>query len=121
MHGIFDRRRFLVSVSASPWFLSATARGTGAEKATSNDPFYFIVAADPQLFWGPLELWQRTIEEANRLQPAFMVVCGDPMALIKWYLSPRHSVYAVQLALAGGSGESVGQPSPILKSSMHCK
>lgn len=75
-----DRRGFLVGASGAA---AATWLGPfGAGRAEANaegDPseFFFLVAADPQLFWGPVELWQETIDHANRLKPAFLVVCGD--------------------------------------------
>jgi len=45
--------------------------------AGQDDSFFFIQMADPQLFWGPADLWQTAIDHANRLKPAFVVVCGD--------------------------------------------
>lgn len=43
----------------------------------AQDGFFFIHAADPQLFWGSVENWERTVAETNRLGPAFLVVAGD--------------------------------------------
>jgi hypothetical protein len=40
-------------------------------------PFFFIHMADPQLIWGPEKWWHKSIELANRLKPAFVVVGGD--------------------------------------------
>ncbi len=48
-----------------------------AELQSSNKPFFFVHLADPQLFWGPLELWKKAIESVNRLKPSFAVVGGD--------------------------------------------
>lgn len=45
--------------------------------APQDDSFFFIQMADPQLFWGPANLWQTAIDHASRLKPAFVVVCGD--------------------------------------------
>ena len=45
--------------------------------ADSDDDFFFIVGADPQLFWGPAELWAKAVEHINRLGPALAVICGD--------------------------------------------
>ena len=45
-------------------------------------PFFFIVMADPQIGWNQdgynsEELFGEAINEANRLQPDFVVMCGD--------------------------------------------
>jgi 3',5'-cyclic AMP phosphodiesterase CpdA len=49
-------------------------------------PFFFIVMADPQIEWNAEqngvfynseELFARAVEEANLLQPDFVVMCGD--------------------------------------------
>lgn len=63
----------LVAVGVMPMAGCGVPTGDG----TRPKPFFFVVAADPQLFWGPLEKWQETIQHVNRLKPAFMVVCGD--------------------------------------------
>ena len=42
-----------------------------------DERYFFIQMADPQLFWGPVKFWQTAIDHANRLRPAFVVVCGD--------------------------------------------
>lgn len=49
----------------------------GQQAATQPERFFFILMADPQIPWGPRELWEKAIAEANRLKPAFVVVCGD--------------------------------------------
>lgn len=57
----------------------------GEEPEGWQGPFFFIQMADPQLGFstdnGPLdvdvELFRRAVQHANRLQPAFVVVCGD--------------------------------------------
>lgn len=72
-----DRRTFLGGALATPWAVSLACRRAGAGEAEEPCRFFFVVAADPQLFWGPLELWQKAIAEVNRLKPAFLVVCGD--------------------------------------------
>ena len=40
-------------------------------------PFFFVHVADPQLFWGRLEMWEKAIASVNQLKPAFVVVGGD--------------------------------------------
>jgi len=47
------------------------------DAAEGKGGFCFFVMADPQLFWGPKESWDRAIGCANRLKPDFVVVCGD--------------------------------------------
>ncbi len=60
---------------------AATMPGSAWGKSGSDEmaakPFFFIQMADPQLFWGSQELWATAIGHANRLKPAFVVVCGD--------------------------------------------
>lgn len=48
-------------------------------KSESVEPYFFVVAADPQLLWKQKDdsNWRRTIKEVNRLGPDFMIVCGD--------------------------------------------
>jgi 3',5'-cyclic AMP phosphodiesterase CpdA len=48
-----------------------------ATEATEPGDFFFIVAADPQLFWGSEADWARAVEHVNRLKPPLAVVCGD--------------------------------------------
>ena len=47
------------------------------QAAPTDESFFFIQMADPQLPWGPAELWEKAVGEANRLRPAFVVVTGD--------------------------------------------
>ncbi|MHC4399638.1 MAG: metallophosphoesterase [Planctomycetota bacterium] len=77
MTGRFSRRRFLAGAAAASWLVQlGTTRAWGGQPGDPA-PFFFIAAADPQLFWGPRELWEKTIDHVNRLGPAFLVVCGD--------------------------------------------
>jgi len=72
-----DRREFLAGALTAPWLVHlGTGRADAAGEA-EKCKFFFIVAADPQLFWGPLELWEKAVEHVNRLKPTFLVVCGD--------------------------------------------
>jgi 3',5'-cyclic AMP phosphodiesterase CpdA len=43
------------------------------------EPYFYVVAADPQLFFKQQDdrNWTNTIAQINRLQPDFMIVCGD--------------------------------------------
>jgi len=45
--------------------------------SNATKEYTFVVAADPQLFWGSIENWQQTIKEINKISPDFVVVCGD--------------------------------------------
>ena len=72
-----DRRAFLAGALTAPWLVDWAGRQADAEETGDFVPFFFIVAADPQLFWGPVKLWETAVAHANRLKPAFMVVCGD--------------------------------------------
>lgn len=71
------RRCFLASTLASPWLASLAGPCARAEDVDPSAPFFFVVAADPQLFWGPLKHWRTTISHINRLKPPLAVVCGD--------------------------------------------
>lgn len=46
-------------------------------KKVLEKPFFFVYVADPQLFWGSLEMWQKTIACVAQLKPAFVIVGGD--------------------------------------------
>ncbi|MBN2130941.1 MAG: metallophosphoesterase [Sedimentisphaerales bacterium] len=56
---------------AWPGLRGACAAGNG------EGGFCYFVMADPQLFWGSKEDWQRAVGCANRLKPDFVIVCGD--------------------------------------------
>jgi len=72
-----SRRQFLefTGVSVAAWGWPAWAEETAAEQ--DGPGFCFFVMADPQLFWGSKESWDKAIGYANALQPDFVVVCGD--------------------------------------------
>jgi 3',5'-cyclic AMP phosphodiesterase CpdA len=72
-----DRRALLAGALTAPWLVHPAGRRADAAETSDECRFFFVVAADPQLFWGPKELWEKTIEHVNRLKPAFLVVCGD--------------------------------------------
>ncbi len=59
--------------------LSIIASGCSSEiKGGSDTDFKFIVAADPQLFWGDnVDNWRLTIEQINKIDPDLVIVCGD--------------------------------------------
>ena len=71
-------RRDLLRVLAAGGAAAALPRPVWAGEAPARGkPFFFLQMADPQLFWGPKEQWATAIKHANRLKPAFVVVCGD--------------------------------------------
>ena len=71
------RRTFLAGALTVPWLVHPAGRKGNAAETDDACRFSFVVAADPQLFWGPRELWEKAIEHVNRLEPAFLLVCGD--------------------------------------------
>lgn len=44
---------------------------------SENGKFTFVIAADPQPFWGAIENWKQTVTEINKVAPDFVIVCGD--------------------------------------------
>jgi len=58
--------------------LPSWAKSDGSTKK-NDDSFHFFQVADTQFFWGndPVGKWKSVIAHANRLRPAFVVVCGD--------------------------------------------
>ena len=48
---------------------------TAAGDAKKPKPYFYIVAADPQLLWGQKDErnWQTTVEHINRLKPALFL------------------------------------------------
>lgn len=74
--GTPDRRRL---AAAFPLLLLMALSGcsTSQQASAGKEPFFFIQIADPQIPWGPAELWDKAITEANRLEPDLVVVCGD--------------------------------------------
>ena len=77
MSNQLTRRQFTKRALAAPALLQLGTHRAAAEDKSDPSDFFFVTAADPQLFWGPLALWQEAIRHVNRLKPAFMVVCGD--------------------------------------------
>lgn len=68
-------RRSFLAVAAGIFALLLS----GSVYAWGPDEFYFIVAADPQIWWHQEETagLEKTISVINGLKPAFVVVCGD--------------------------------------------
>lgn len=71
------RRGFLVSTTAT--IAGFTLPIPTKVKADELQEYSFVVAADPQLFWGAIENWNQTVDQINRLKadPDFLIVCGD--------------------------------------------
>lgn len=79
MNGMRRRlsRRALIRVGAVGALAWAWPVPGNAGDETQAEGFCYFVMADPQLFWGSKEDWARAIGYANRLKPAFVIVCGD--------------------------------------------
>ncbi|NQT89574.1 metallophosphoesterase [bacterium] len=79
IEGHIGRRRFIQAAGAGLGALAVGSRLAGAQATADRESFFFIQMADPQLFWGKnaLKDWAGAIDHANRLKPAFVVVCGD--------------------------------------------
>ena len=70
-------RREFSGILAGGVISTLAGRFSLASDTKAEDGFFFVVAADPQLFWGSAESWQKAVGEINRLKPGFAVVCGD--------------------------------------------
>lgn len=71
------RRDFVKNLACAGVVVSS-----GNAIAKSSD-YYYMVAADPQLWWHVDDdsAWKNTISVVNKLQPDFLVVCGDMITL----------------------------------------
>ena len=73
----------IAGLAGMSFLTSATARAAAAAAAPAGsnrgESFFFLQMADSQLFWGDdaLDRWKQAIASANRLKPAFVIVCGD--------------------------------------------
>lgn len=56
---------------------------TPSTSTAPADPWFYVVAADPQMFWKQKDAsnWRKTIDHLNRLKPDFVIVCGDMLNL----------------------------------------
>jgi 3',5'-cyclic AMP phosphodiesterase CpdA len=83
-----NARQLTRALAFATFLLSAVWANTGCRSvptAATDQPFFFIQMADPQFgfftanadFAGETANFTRAIEAANRLKPAFVVVCGD--------------------------------------------
>ena len=74
-------RRDMLRATGSLAAASMLPAWAAADDAPQKDDgsFYFFQLADTQFFWGddPVGKWRSAIAQANRLQPDFVVVCGD--------------------------------------------
>lgn len=57
--------------------VTSSTTGVDVNDSTESSGFSFVVAADPQLFRGKTEDLLKAIEHINKLEPAFVIVCGD--------------------------------------------
>jgi 3',5'-cyclic AMP phosphodiesterase CpdA len=70
-------RREFSGILAGGVISTLAGRFSLASDTKAEDGFFFVVAADPQLFMGSAESWQKAVGQINRLKPRFAVVCGD--------------------------------------------
>jgi 3',5'-cyclic AMP phosphodiesterase CpdA len=75
-------RRILATCAVHAVAISSLAGASEPHsRASANDtePYFIVVAADPQLLMNQKDdaNWRTTIEHVNRLQPDFLIVCGD--------------------------------------------
>ncbi len=73
-----NRRNFIRSLAVAGVALSTTPA-----MAWGNKGYYYMVAADPQLWWKEDDdkAWINAVSVVNELKPDFLVVCGDMLAL----------------------------------------
>ena len=72
-----NRREFIRTAGLG---VAVLATASWAEKAPATRPaapYFFIQMSDPQLYWSSVASWKRSIDHANALKPAFVVVTGD--------------------------------------------
>ncbi len=77
MNHRLNRREFLKCVGLTAASSVVGGCTTFTRRNFGREPFFFVHVADPQLFWGPLEMWQKTIAHIALLKPSFVVVGGD--------------------------------------------
>lgn len=66
-------------------------------------PWFYVVAADPQLYMKQKDdaFWRATVEGLNRLDPEFVIICGDLIHAAndpKEWLSPEKMAHHEKLA-----------------------
>ena len=69
-------QRFAIRVVGVGFLLGTFA---GSANATAPEPYFYIVAAEPQLLWDQKDErnWKEAVRHINRLEPDFVIVCGD--------------------------------------------
>jgi 3',5'-cyclic AMP phosphodiesterase CpdA len=72
-----NRRDFIKAAGIGAAALALPAGAKAADVSCDKKEFCYFVMADPQLFWGSKESWEKAIGFANKLKPDFVVVCGD--------------------------------------------
>jgi len=72
-----NRRDFIKATGISAAALALPIQAQAASTCCDKKEFSYFVMADPQLFWGTKESWEKAIGLANKLKPDFVVVCGD--------------------------------------------
>jgi len=80
MKTLFTRREMLRATGSLAAASVLPSWATADDRTKEDDgSFCFFQVADTQFFWGddPVGKWKSVIAQANRLRPAFVVVCGD--------------------------------------------
>lgn len=72
-----NRREFVKVAGASTIAWTWPSLMATVQAKEDQPGFCYFVMADPQLFWGSKESWDKAIGCANRLKPDFVIVCGD--------------------------------------------
>jgi len=72
-----NRRDFIKAAGIGAACFALPAGAKAANTCCDKKEFCYFVMADPQLFWGSKESWDKAIGFANKLKPDFVVVCGD--------------------------------------------
>ena len=72
-----NRRDFIKAAGIGVACLALPLGAIAADVCCDKKAFCYFVMADPQLFWGSKESWEKAIGFANKLKPDFVIVCGD--------------------------------------------
>ncbi len=72
-----NRRDFIKAVGAGAACFALPFGAKAADICGDKKGFSYFVMADPQLFWGSKENWEKAIGFANKLKPDLVIVCGD--------------------------------------------